>query len=301
MLTMAETIKTPSWRNILWREWYHCDDPDYAERLYKAAYHGPLSWLKRLSLRGQSRPLAYEVEAALYHGCQVSRGAAFVWAQRLEQLEKKKRKRTPLTTLIKNLEDHHWLERFMARHVLLYRGGQAVRSLYALIHAGPPTLSETARWLLLSIEADSTQRLGAEAARLLCPDCLVHCYRHKTEGDPAISFYGCRTCRRSYEFEAQWQEVVAVLDDQMMVDRMVQGSSLRINWFRFQDPFDFDRVEIIRADDETIERFAVEIGNDTDPVRAPTYQTMPCTVTCPLSGNTLRILERIFGEVTETG
>jgi hypothetical protein len=66
-----------------------------------------------------------------------------------------------------------------------------------------------------------------------------------------------------------------------------------------QQLFDFDRVEIIQATDEEVERFAMQVGNDTDPVRQPRYAQMHCLIApdCRLSENSLRILRNFFGEV----
>jgi hypothetical protein len=63
--------------------------------------------------------------------------------------------------------------------------------------------------------------------------------------------------------------------------------------------FDCDWVEINQATDEDIERFAVQLGNDTDPLRRPRYREMRCLVgpECHLSENTLRILKNMFGQV----
>jgi hypothetical protein len=58
-------------------------------------------------------------------------------------------------------------------------------------------------------------------------------------------------------------------------------------------------LEIILATDEEVEHFAVQVGNDTDPVRSRDYKQMRCTVgpDCKLSANTMRILQRTFGQV----
>jgi hypothetical protein len=63
--------------------------------------------------------------------------------------------------------------------------------------------------------------------------------------------------------------------------------------------FDFDEVEIVRATDQDVERFAIQVGNDTDPIRQPRYKQMQCIISpnCDLSVNTRRILERTFGTV----
>lgn len=291
---------TLDWRAILWREWRHCSDDDYARRLYEAAYQGPLSWLKRWRVNTQDRPYAHEVEAALHSGCQASYGASFVWRQRLQKLEEEKVKSIPLSEIIANLADHHWFERFLARHLLLHRGGEAVLSLKALILTDPE-MAWIAHWLLQSISAETTERLGQTAESLLCSICLVHGYHYDVSlpDEGSLTFYGCRACRQSREFYSHLTEIVAVLDDRRAWDRAEHNGSLRVNWFSWPALFDFDRVEIVHAGDEPVERLAVQIGNDTDPIRRPHYRQMICTVdpACPLSPNTMRILERIFGEV----
>jgi hypothetical protein len=78
-----------------------------------------------------------------------------------------------------------------------------------------------------------------------------------------------------------------------------EGDTLRVNWLQRRNLFDFDEVEIEQATDEAVERLAMQVGNDTDPIRRPRYPEMHCTVatTCGLSENTLRILQRTFGDV----
>ena len=60
-------------------------------------------------------------------------------------------------------------------------------------------------------------------------------------------------------------------------------------------------LEIVRATDEEVERFAVQVGNDTDSVRRPRYPHIRCTIApeCSLSTNTLRILRNSFGHVEQ--
>jgi hypothetical protein len=94
---------------------------------------------------------------------------------------------------------------------------------------------------------------------------------------------------------------VAVLDAGMAETVIKDGETIRVNWLLRRELFDFETVEIIQADDEAVERLAVQIGNDTDPLRRPRYPEMTCTVapTCPLSENTIRILQRTFGQIVE--
>jgi hypothetical protein len=78
-----------------------------------------------------------------------------------------------------------------------------------------------------------------------------------------------------------------------------QDGLLLINWSVYRALFDFDRIKIIQATDEDVERFAVQVGNDTDPFRQPRYKKMDCAIglRCQLSENTLRILQHTFGQV----
>ena len=94
-------------------------------------------------------------------------------------------------------------------------------------------------------------------------------------------------------------EIIAVLDSRMTAAQGEQDDTLRVNWLARRTIFSFDAVEIVRATDEEVERFAVQVGNDTDPARRNCYQTMSCRVfpDCTLSDNTLRILQRTFGQI----
>jgi hypothetical protein len=150
--------------------------------------------------------------------------------------------------------------------------------------------------------AQTTQHLGgARAEQLLCPRCLVHPGPHRADlpWQPDVTYYGCRACCQSHEFIPYPREMVAALDTAWRDEQAWQGDALRVNWLTRRALFDFDRVEIIRATDEDVERFAVQVGNDTDPFRKPRYVGMRCSVdpACGLSENTLRVLESTFGQV----
>ena len=90
-----------------------------------------------------------------------------------------------------------------------------------------------------------------------------------------------------------------MLDSDLALEKFQQNGILRVNWLEHRHLFDFDEVQIVQATDEDVERFAVQVGNDTDPTRKPRYPKMRCVILpeCKLSENTMRILERMFGEV----
>jgi hypothetical protein len=91
---------------------------------------------------------------------------------------------------------------------------------------------------------------------------------------------------------------VAVLD-QGMAAEIELAETIRVNWLARRNLFDFNAVEIIKTTDEEVERFVVQVGNDTDIARTGRYQQFPCLVHpgCALSENGLKLLRRTFGRV----
>jgi RNase P subunit RPR2 len=181
---------------------------------------------------------------------------------------------------------------------VLALGGEAVPALQKIATSGHVLKSITTQ-LLYDIGRATTFRLRSRAKSLFCPNCLT-CYdAHKVRLPwwQSITYYGCRVCGQSREFLNG--RLVAVLDNQMDTEKFKQNGVLRVNWLTHRKLFDFDEVEIVQATDEDVERFAVQVGNDTDPKRKPRYQKMRCVVSseCRLSENTRRILARMFGAV----
>jgi RNase P subunit RPR2 len=182
---------------------------------------------------------------------------------------------------------------------ILALGGEAVPKLQAVSGENRPERRAAALQLIQGIAQQTGQQLGHRFARLLCPDCLAHYAPHKVALPEwqTVTYYGCRRCGQSRRF---WQgQVVARLDRGMRQDWRVQENLIEINWLARRRLFDFDAVTIAQAGDEAVERFAVQVGNDTDPYRRPRYPHMRCRVAVEagLSENTLRILQRAFGQV----
>jgi hypothetical protein len=294
-----------NWRNILWREWNYCGDKEYAQHLFQTVATSPSSRPNRSTISPPSRPYAAQVEAALHTACTEQWRARNIWEKRLERLGQARCESTPIKELITKLQDNHWFERFLARHVLLYRGAQAVDHLDHLrvltqneLH---PLQQQTARWLIESISSETTVHLAQiSIEEWLCPECLVHCQTWTERSwKPALSFYGCRYCHRNWELFYCPAGVVAVLDVQAENHTQKNGF-LYANWLIHRTVFDFDSVEIIQATDEDVERFAVQVGNDTDLFRKSRYKQMRCIIEreCRLSKNTVHILENTFGEIS---
>jgi hypothetical protein len=180
-------------------------------------------------------------------------------------------------------------------------GGSAVPALYPIATDPHHKLQPYAESLLRSIATKTAAQLGWQKTNLLCPQCLVYCGVNKIEltALETVTFYGCRSCSQSDSFRDWKGQIVAVLDNTMAEELVEQNNVLTANWLIRRKLFDFDEVHIIRATDEDVERFAVQIGNDTDEIRKQRYPKMHCNIStdCQLSANTRRILQHTFGQI----
>ena len=134
--------------------------------------------------------------------------------------------------------------------------------------------------------------------------CLKCFYRHEAQLI-ALSLQeqfvngSCRNCADSDSYMTWPSEVTVILDRSQDIRFIKREDEFWVNWLYHPELFDFDRVDILDATDEDVERFAVQVGNDTDEIRSPKYKQMHCVIapTCELSDNTFRILQQTFGEV----
>lgn len=251
----------------------------------------------------QERPYRHEVKAALPQAFASAGEAKKDWMSIIHRLEQPQKQSDSPEKLIAQLQDRNWVVRCTAAYLLVDWGGEAVPHLEPIAKKRSSLLRRTALGLLHSISEEATAHLAQRASRLLCARCLTRFKAHsiRLPEDETLIYYGCRVCRQSREF---WEgEGVAVLDATPEADISAETGSIRVNWLARRTLFDFDRVEIIQATDEAVERFAIQVGNDTDSFRAGRYQTMVCSIdpACDLSDNTLRILGRIFGGVETIG
>ncbi|MCL4302830.1 MAG: hypothetical protein KJ077_44490 [Anaerolineae bacterium] len=199
------------------------------------------------------------------------------------------------TQFLENLLD--LLTSLVEAYPILVAGGAEV--IPALVPAlAHKAFGEITLQVLRDITEENTRRLASNAHRLLCPRCLTRFGLHKVYLSwwNGRTYYGCRTCGQSRKFLEG--PVIAVLDNRMAAAPVQQDGTVRINWSARRELFDFDAVEIVQASDEDVERFAVQVGNDTDPSRQPHYKGMECVIRpdCQLSENSLRILRQMFGQ-----
>jgi RNase P subunit RPR2 len=181
---------------------------------------------------------------------------------------------------------------------LLALGGEAMPSLQELSQVSKdPKMRETAIQLMRGIAAKTSRELNRLSAELFCPRCLSRFGGHELQLSrrEQITFFGCRHCQQSRDYRQG--QLVVVIDERMEADILEQQGVFRVNWLKQRTLFDFDAIEINVANDETVERFAVQAGNDTDPLRRSRYPHLPWSIasTSRLSENSRRILGRIFG------
>jgi hypothetical protein len=253
----------------------------------------------------QGQPAASRVEWALHRALSLRPDAAQVWAQPLHRLELNKKQDHDLPQLMAELESRDWIDRFVARQLLVALGGESANGLRDLATDRSSDLAPVAMWLLTGIEQETTNSCARRVRDTLCPRCLARFAAHTVGLSLGVSFtyYGCRICHQSRQFYTIPRGIVAVLDRSWGHHIFYDDGLLKVNWLTRRTVFDFDRVELIRATDEDVERFAVQVGNDTDSVRLARYGRLTCSLgpACRLSENTLRILRRMFGCVEQTG
>jgi hypothetical protein len=249
----------------------------------------------------QEQPTMAEVETALQQASKAKLRVQAIWAEPLHCLAKQKQHPDSLENLITGLQSTNWITRFSARYGLIAWGGAAVEPLQGMVADNTLPISRSALRALKNIALETTATLAEQSSTLLCPRCLVYCQARPIllAGQPDLIFYGCRSCNQSREFLEGINYVIAILDATWPEGQFWQDGTLRVNWLIYRTIFDFDQVEIVQANDEDVERFAMQVGNDTDPFRKPRYWQMTCTIgsACRLSENTLRILEKMFGRV----
>ena len=187
----------------------------------------------------------------------------------------------------------------MAYPLVVALGGEMVPELETMI-IQYRSLAHVALQLLADIGQETTDRLSNPANRLLCRACLVYCHSHQAVLPwGAMTYYGCRSCRQSRHFlDMTNRQVMALLDHASRDEIHETDEYIQINWFTRHQWFDFDAVVIQNATDEDVERFAIEVGNDTDPIRSANYKQITCRISpsCHLSENSLRVLRHIFGK-----
>ncbi|MEM7028786.1 MAG: hypothetical protein AAF629_04275 [Chloroflexota bacterium] len=274
------------WSQSSWVDWHNVVLAQYFNRLS--------NWLFG------KRPAMAAFEGALADAVSQSADTYQVWSEPLEQLEAHKSDSKPPSFYIDNLNHDHWLERFLARHMLFFIGGAATSHLQVLVqNKNNLVLRQTALWILHNISWETTARLADQQDTLLCSHCITACTRHQIAVSSflAITYYGCRACHNSRDLIPRPKQIVALLDREQAVTQFSEPGTLLINWLDQETIFDFDAVRINQADDKDVERFVLQQKNNVH--QRARLKRIVCTISpnCTLSQNSLRLLKDSFNQV----
>lgn len=248
------------------------------------------------------RPSPREVEEALRLACNTPHEGSSSLTAALKFLDDVRQHPRPYQNLLQGLRSGDWKERFIATHTIIDTGGAVVEDLAELSGDSYERTRDAVRWILKGISTETAARLRSQVGSKVCPECVTRCDAiplRLSFPNEVISYYGCRTCGQSRDFLDCPGDLVAVLDTDSTEEKWEKDGSWFINWFERDGLFDFDRIEIVNANDAEVEQFAIDIGNDTDEYRRSRYKEVRCRVApgCNLSENTLRILRNTFGSV----
>ena len=136
---------------------------------------------------------------------------------------------------------------------------------------------------------------------VVCATCLVRYVDHRASlgRGRSITWSGCGICEGSGARHENVEEIVAVVDRTAPAEPRVRDGRLEIDARSRRGPFEFDRISLVDATDAEAEELALRVENDPELARRGrcSRATVEIGPGCTLRPNTLRILERTFGEV----
>ena len=254
----------------------------------------PAFWRALAKLRG-GRPNAEELKLALIEAIEQNpRNEWTTLKRRLNEATYDNPKSADEILSSYRLEE--WEDVIVARCILCTLGGEAVGPLVRISNVSPST-QKAVSYLVEAIAAETKKSLKYQASHLFCPKCLVGCGPIRVLN---FIYYGCRNCGKTEGLIPKPTEIIAALDTKMKEPILKQGDKIIVNWLKLKRLFDFDRVEILDASDEDVERFCIQVGNDTNPLRNSKYHRIPCSILseCSLSHNLRKSLAHLFGKVS---
>lgn len=242
-----------------------------------------------------NRPSPSETEQALVTLAPAS------WQPLLKSIEAQRRNPPPLENLVMSLQRVSWKERFLSRQVIFWLGTELIPYLLPLLQNQSTELAKETTWLIREISKDSETRFQKNFQNAICTKCYTRFEKHFVDlpGPFNAYYYGCRTCKQNRNY-IQWDgKIIAVLDHAMDAEFVIRKQSLYVNWLWLNRLFDFDGVEIVQATEEEVERFIIQVRNDTDPGKQKQYKSMTCRIInrTALTQETINLLENVFGSV----
>ncbi|MCB9099831.1 MAG: hypothetical protein H6632_09850 [Anaerolineales bacterium] len=235
---MNQEYLLSKFQEVIWREVLYCYDEAYA---YKLLTLLPDDYENRTPQSVfRNRPKLSELENALYQVRKISPSplAQETWTKPLHKLGQSKNNPAAIKKLMAQLNNLNWIERFIARHTIVYLGGETVPFLLSRLSDPNEEWPEIIKWLLENIAIETSKELSQQASQLLCPKCVVTCGKNKIKltRNQSITFYGCQMCYQSRKFVERPAQIVAVLDNTIKAKQKQNGNqgTLWVNWLKYE-------------------------------------------------------------------
>jgi len=103
----------------------------------------------------RKRPHLLEVEQALQQACLTSPEAQKLWQAPLHRLAEERQRNPSIESLIEQLLTPDWIDRFVARQILVQRGEEAIFSLQAAAYNNNTPHKATLVWVLDNLHTES--------------------------------------------------------------------------------------------------------------------------------------------------
>ncbi|RMH70542.1 MAG: HEAT repeat domain-containing protein [Gemmatimonadetes bacterium] len=137
---------------------------------------------------------------------------------------------------------------------------------------------------------------------LMCRDCFTRVTHEKVPLNRWFTgdIYYCNRCKQIEPLLHGIHTIIAVLDEQQEKTLVINGTRAEVNWLKIKTIFDFDGVEIRRANNPEIEQFCAQIRKHPDPQWQERFRAIPCTVhpSLQFAPSTQAILTGTFTTIT---
>jgi hypothetical protein len=173
-----------------------------------------------------------------------------------------------------NLQDK-WVRYYVAEALGKICDACAIDALIETLRDQSAIVRKKAQESLEKLRQHLGSITGEEAANLICPVCLCRFEKHQAKLGflKDFTYYACRNCHGSQCID-NVAKVIVVLDTSITASYAHSNTNLLVNWFKYKDPFDFDEVQIIAAEDFDVEEFVVKMRNDVDKMRRKRYSSI---------------------------
>jgi len=205
----------------------------------------------------------------------------------------------PSAVMLSSVNSQDWKDALSARFIIAVNGAKSMLPLadFAASCSGKDRkqILELMRFI-----CEETKRALGKSGSIFCSHCFILPSPHKAL---RFTYYSCQHCNRNRHFISAPNGVIAIIDQNMQKDKIVRDGALFVNWIKHGRIFDFDRVEIINATDNDIDKFVLQVESDVDDYRKPRYKKMTVNIHpgCQLSRNSIMNLEMAFGKVVVVG